>query len=81
MPADLLDFGKSLGIPLAIPGLTGGGDKSGGGILGGILKAIPGISGSQPRQTEQPAQEKPAEEQPRQAIPNPLNTLKKLFGN
>ncbi len=83
MPADLLDFGKSLGVPLSIPGLPGGGDKSGGvgGILGGILKAIPGISDSQPPQTEQPAQEQPAQEQPRQTIPNPLNTLKKLFGN
>jgi AsmA protein len=83
MPVDLLEFGKSLGIPLPVPGLSGGGDKTGGvgGILGGFLKMIPGVTGSQPQETEQPTQQ-PAQEQPKQQqAPDPLNTLKNFFGN
>ena len=83
MPVALLEFGKSLGIPLPVPGLSTGGDKTGGagGILGGVLKMIPGVTGSQQQEPEPPTQQ-PAQEQPKQQqAPNPLNTLKKLFGN
>ena len=83
MPVDLLEFGKGLGIPLPVPGLSTGGDKTGGagGILGGVLKMIPGVTGSQQQEPEPPTQQ-PAQEQPKQQqAPNPLNTLKKLFGN
>jgi AsmA protein len=84
MPAGMLEFGKSLGVNLPIPGLSGGGDKSGGvgGILGGVLKIIPGVTGSQP-QAPEPEKQQPAPPPPpkQPQLPNPLNTLKKLFGN
>ncbi len=83
MPVALLEFGKSLGIPLPLPGLSTGGDKTGGagGILGGVLQMIPGVTGGQQLEPEPPTQQ-PAQAQPKQQqAPNPLNTLKKLFGN
>ena len=83
MPDDLRNFGTSLGVKLPIPGLPTGTAETGGtgGILGGVLKMIPGLSGGQPPQQE-PPQAQPQQEPPqKQEVPNPLESLKKLFGN
>ncbi|MCZ6467183.1 MAG: hypothetical protein O6829_07925, partial [Alphaproteobacteria bacterium] len=86
MPENLRTFGTSLGVKLPIPGATTGAAETGG-ILGGVLKMIPGVSGDQPAQQEppqaQPQQEPPPPPQEEQAPSgfNPFESLKRLFGN
>ena len=91
MPDDLRNFGTSLGVKLPIPGLPTGTAETGGtgGILGSVLKMIPGLSGGQPPQQEppqaQPQQETPPppppQKEPAPSLFSPLESLKGLFGN
>jgi AsmA protein len=84
MPRNLLEFGRSLGVALPIPGVEPGPGETGtkGGVLGELLKAIPGLPGGQQQQPQTPQQpEQPqSQQQQRQQAPNPLKSLQKLFG-
>jgi AsmA protein len=88
MPDDLRNFGTSLGVKLPLPGMPTGTAETGGtgGVLGGVLKMIPGLSGDQPAQQE-PPQEQPQQEPPppqKEQAPSllsPFKSLKSLFGN
>ncbi|MCH7692657.1 MAG: AsmA family protein [Proteobacteria bacterium] len=89
MPENLRTFGASLGVKLPIPGASTGAAETGatGGILGGVLKMIPGLSSDQPPQQEPPQaqpQQEPPPPPPEEQAPsgfNPFESLKRLFGN
>jgi AsmA protein len=75
MPKNLLKFGKSLGVLLPTPGVAPGPGGTGaqGGVLGELLKMIPGLPGGQQEQQPPPSQQQ-------EPAPNPLKSLEKLFG-
>lgn len=76
MPKDLRQMGKNFGVPLLVPKIPG--TKK----LGDIFKNIPGLSrdkGAPETSKTEPSGEKPEQEKA-PSVPDPLKSLKGLFG-